>query len=198
MNKIIFCNTAWMDFYKGITNDQMTGGGKHIDEEGWGQEMFNFKPCNGKLYGYVRVSRDRQISINRLGAKNTDDKLDGITIVWTAKHPDIGGTYIIGWYKYATLFRNCQEPAKSLNREWEQHSLGYCMTAMLSDSKLLSKYERNIRVPKGPKGMGRTNIWYGDNNPDFVKTVEQYIHDGLNPSTNKKKQEKGFHEYFGL
>lgn len=180
-----------MDFYQGISNDQMTGGGKQIDKHGWGAEMFNFKPSNGRHYGYVRVSKDRQINIDRLGAKSTDDKLDKVTIVWTAKHPDTGGTHIIGWYKNATLFRYYQEPAKSLNRKWKQHILGYCMTAKTSDSKLLSKDERLIKVPRGSNGMGQTNIWYGNNNPDFVKTVEQYIQNGKIPSIKKTKTRKG-------
>jgi len=191
MNKIIFCNIAWMDFYNGISNDKMTGGGKHIDEYGWGAEMFNFKPNNGKYFGYVRVSKDRQINLNRLGAKSTDYKLNGITIVWTAKHPDTGGTHIVGWYKNASLFRNYQEPSKSLKRKWKQHSLGYCMTAKTSDSRLLSKDERIIKVPRGKNGMGQTNIWYADNNPHFVKIIEKYIHNRVIPTIKRTKTKKG-------
>lgn len=37
--KLIFCNTGWMDFYKGIKGDAITGGGKHVDNEGWGGEI---------------------------------------------------------------------------------------------------------------------------------------------------------------
>lgn len=188
MEKMIFCNTAWMDFYDGISNDKMIGGGKHIEETGWGHEMYNFKPIQGKYYGYVRVSKDRQINIDRFGAKKTDDKINGVTIVWTAKHPDIGGSYIVGWYKNATLFRYYHAPDKLLKRTWGQQSIGYCMIAKISDSRLLAKDERIIKVPRRANGMGQTNIWYADNNPEFVKTIEKYIHnDEIPPSIKPKK-----------
>ena len=51
MNKILFLNTGWMDFYKGVDNDKISGGGKHIDIYGWGGEILNFKRFQNKNYG---------------------------------------------------------------------------------------------------------------------------------------------------
>ena len=174
-----------MDFYNGISNDKMVGGGKHIEETGWGYEMYNFRPNSDKFYGYVRVSKDRQINIDRLGVNKTTDKVENVTIVWTATHPDTGGTFVVGWYKNATIFRFYQEPDKKLDRFWEMQSIGYCMFAKTSDSKLLSKDERIIKVPRGINGMGQTNIWYGDNNPDFVKNIGRYVLNGIFPGVKK-------------
>jgi len=179
-----------MDFYKGKFNDSMTGGGKHIETQGWGNEMYNFLPIKGKYYGYVRVSKDRSINLNRLGAIGNVEKLDNVLIVWTAKHPDIGGTYIIGWYKNATVYRYYQEPAKSLNRKWQNFSIGYCTTAKLSDAKLLAKDERILKIPRGPEGMGQTNIWYGDSNEAFVEKAKKYIYEGKMPITKNKNTRK--------
>ena len=65
MQKIVFFNTGWMDFYKGIRNDKIVGGGKYIKQtEGWGHELFNFRPANGKLYGYVQPNKSGR---NKLG-----------------------------------------------------------------------------------------------------------------------------------
>ncbi len=180
-----------MDFYKGKFNDTMIGGGRHIEEQGWGYEMFNFKPIKERYYGYVRVSKNRQINLKRLGANSTDDRIDGVTIIWTARHPETGGSLIIGWYKNATVFRNYQEPSKSLNRKWQDHNIGYCMVAKSSEAKLLSQDERVFKVPRGSKGMGQTNIWYGDNNPEFVKIVQGYIFNGKLPKTKTRREKKG-------
>jgi len=110
-----------------------------------------------------------------------------VTIVWTATHPDTGGTLIVGWYKNATIFRYYQEPDKKLDRYWEKQSIGYCMFTKTSDSRLLSKDERIIKVPRGAKGMGQTNIWYGDNNPDFVKNIGKYLLNGTIPEFKRTK-----------
>lgn len=58
-DKIVFLNTGWMDFNRGITGDPITGGGKQVDNEGWGDEMCNFQTFENKLYGYVQPKIDR-------------------------------------------------------------------------------------------------------------------------------------------
>lgn len=110
--KIIFCNTGWMDFYNGLTNDIIVGGGKYVDRMGWGGEMLNFKSFDNNLYGYVQPKIDKKyknpssIKLEKLGASETDESLSGVTVVWTATDPDKGGTYIIGWYKNAKVYRH--------------------------------------------------------------------------------------------
>ena len=61
-DKIIFLNMGWMDFYKGVKGDHIIGGGKHVENEGWGGEMFNFQPFQNKLFGYVQPKIDRKHS----------------------------------------------------------------------------------------------------------------------------------------
>lgn len=177
MNKVLFFNTAWMERYQGKTNDNMEGGGKHIEMYGWGGEMFNFKPSQGKMYGYVQVSG--RININRLGAKKSDDKIDGVTVIWVAREPFTGGSYIVGWYRNATVYRNEQDSKKSLNRKWRNHNLGYFATAKKSDTTLLSRDERTVSVPRGKGGMGQRNIWYADNNKEYVNKVLNYVKTGV-------------------
>ena len=184
MKKILFFNTAWMDHYQGIINDKMLGGGKHIEKYGWGGEMFNFKPSRKRMFGYGQVGG--RINLNRLGAKSSDESIDNVTIVWTAKEPISGGNYIVGWYKNATVYRNEQIAKKYSNRKWDKYEMGYFVTAKEESSNLLSRDERTVQIPRGKEGMGQRNIWYGDNNPEFVKNVFKYIETGTFPRTKNK------------
>jgi len=168
-----------MDGYQGIVDDQMQGGGKHIEKHGWGGEMFNFKPSKKRMFGYGQVGG--QINLNRLGAKKIDKAIDNITIVWVAKKPFSGGNYIVGWYKNATVYRNEQSPEKNSNRAWNDYEIGYFVTAKEEDAKLLTRDERIVQIPRGKGGMGQRNIWYGDNNPDFTDQVFNYIKSGQFP-----------------
>lgn len=184
MKKILFFNTAWMDRYQGISDDKMQGGGKHIEKYGWGGEMFNFKPFRKRMFGYGQVGG--QINLNRLGAKKSDKEIDNITIVWVAKEPFSGGNYIVGWYNNATVYRNEQKAEKNSNRKWNEYEMGYFVTAKEEDSRLLTRDERTVQIPRGKYGMGQRNIWYGDNNPEFIDKVFNYIKTGKFP---KQKNE---------
>lgn len=191
-DKIVFLNTGWMDFYKGITDDPITGGGKHVEKEGWGGEMFNFKPFENKLYGYVQPKIDRKyenpstIKLEKIGGRNTDQKIDKVTVVWTAKNPNSGGTYIIGWYKDAMIHRYEQISLKNSNRKYKGVSLGFYVTAKEKDSTLLSIDERIIHIRRQEKDwMGQSNVWYADKNPNFVKLVRDYIFNGKIPKPPK-------------
>ncbi len=175
-----------MDRYQGNIDDKMQGGGKHIEKYGWGGEMYNFKPSRNRMYGYVQVGG--RINLNRLGAKKSDEQIEDITVIWVAKEPFSGGSYIVGWYENATVYRNVQEPKRNLNRNWKEHDLGYFVETKKSDAKLLSRDERTVQVPRGKGGMGQKNIWYAENNPDYVKKVLKYVKTGVSPISRKKKR----------
>lgn len=186
MKKILFFNIAWMDYYQGNTNDKMQGGGKHIEKYGWGGEMFNFKPSKNRMYGYVQVGG--RININRLGAKSSDEKIEGTTIIWVAKEPFSGGNYIVGWYENATVYRNVQEPKRNSNRSWNEHDLGFFTETKKSDTKLLTRDERTVQVPRGKGAMGQRNIWYAENNPEYVEKIFKYLKTGIFPVSKKKSK----------
>lgn len=196
-DKIIFLNTGWMHSYQGIIGDSIIGGGKHVTDEGWGGEMFNFKPFENKFYGYVQPKMDKKynnpstIKLERLGALKTEDKINNITVVWTATDPDNGGTYIIGWYKNATLYRYQQKSPKNSNRKYKNIPLNYYATTTRKDATLLFIDKRNVQIRRQEKNwMGQSNVWYADKNPEFVKVVKDYIFKGKQPHSvttpNKK------------
>jgi hypothetical protein len=191
--KIVFFNTGWMDFYKGISNDKITGGGKHVDSQGWGGEMFNFKKFQGRFYGFVQPKIDKKygnpstIKLEKFGGSETDEKLTDVTVIWTAKDPINGGTYIIGWYFNATVYRYIQKSPKNSNRQYETIPLGFYATTKIKNARLLSVDERIIHIRRQEKNwMGQSNVWYADNNPDFIKLVQDYVFNGKIPLKRKK------------
>ncbi len=44
MEPILVLNVGWMDKYKGLTDDEITGGGDYVKKHGWGAEIYNFLP----------------------------------------------------------------------------------------------------------------------------------------------------------
>ena len=108
--RILFANIGWMTHYQGINkSDQIQGGGAYNNENK--HETYNFKKViNGYCYGYVEPPKDTYINLSRIDNSINNELLsiEDVLVVWTATRPDIGGTYIIGWYKHATVFRQCQ------------------------------------------------------------------------------------------
>src|SRR3569832_461538 len=180
-DRIVFFNTGWMDFYRGTSNDTIIGGGKRVDSQGWGGEVFNFKKFEERVYGYVQPIIDKKhgnpsiIKIEKIGGSKEDEKLTNVTVVWTASDPKNGGTYFVGWYLNATVYRYCQVPPRNSNRRYRNNSIGFYATGRSKDSRLLSDDERKIRIYRAQKNwMGQSNVWYADNNPEFVKLVKEY------------------------
>jgi hypothetical protein len=177
MRPIVFLNIAWMRNYRGLggARDTISGGGAYVQEHGYGHEIYNFRPYEGQMYGYVPV--DGSIALERLGASPSDDSLAGVLAVWVAPHPE-GGTCIVGWYDNATIYRDKQTPPEGSMREFGGESLGYRVRARVEDSTLLPVDARVFTIPRGrPGGMGQANIWYADQ-PEleqFRREVREYV-----------------------
>lgn len=172
----LFCNIGWMDDYKGTA--PIDGGGAYIEEHGKGFEMCNFLPYQGKVYGYVPTGR-RQIKIERLGAGTGDLSVSNITVVWTAKRPQVGRV-VIGWYKNATVHRESQEFRSSFPQKKEHQIKSWRIETLENNAKLLPIDQRTLDVPKAGSvegGMGQSSVWYADkpNLKGFLKDVGRLI-----------------------
>lgn len=182
---MIFLRIGWMSRYQGQTStDQITGGGAFVKEHGYGHEIFNFQPFAGRVFGYVQppgtAYNDQPgpgIKIDRLGASSDDESLSGTIAVWVATSPQ-GGSYIVGWYDKATIYRRWQSPPPEANRRYEGNEFGFYVSAESSDATLLPPDERLFQVPRGEGGMGQANVWYADS-PDahrrFRSEVLNYL-----------------------
>ncbi len=194
MNKFLFLNTGWMDFYDGLKNDEISGGGKFVSKEGYGHELFNFRNHNGTVFGFVQPLINRRtggasiISIERLGADKEDMKIDSITVVWLASNPISKGTYIVGWYPNATVYRSLQFTSSKNNRQYKGERIGYYIKAKYKDATLLPLDERVFQIHRRKKNwLGQSNVWFADHNPGLIQQVDDYINKGTIPPPGKPK-----------
>lgn len=170
--KYLFCNTGWMESYQGnSTADQISGGGSYVTEEGTGHEVCNFHSYKGNVYGYVQPShgqRSAGVGIIKLenivnsNASEDDEFVDGVLVIWTAKRPE-GGTFVVGWYRNATVFREYQNFTSTPALHKKNGINGYRIYARSENVRLLPVDERTNQVPRGkPGSIGQSNVWYGD------------------------------------
>lgn len=177
MRKILFLRTAWMKYYNGITDtDKPENGGEFIDKNGWGGEIFNFEPNNGKMYGYVRLpnGEDKNINITRIGAKKRDKYIDEVTVIWVATLKNYG-TFIVGYYKNAKIFSEVQNPDETdVDRYYEekQENINYRVVADIDNCFLIPEEKRIFKID----GFGHSNIWYAENErKEFFEEIINYL-----------------------
>ena len=164
MARMIFCNIAYMEFYRGQSEqDAAVGGGSHPVKE----EEHNFDPLGDYMYGYVPAVA-RTIDVSRIGPVRgdaacvrkkdpnvlpcCDARTDGVDAVWTATSPE-RGRVVVGWYRNATVFRHLQ-PC--------DHGV-YQIKARTTDCRLLPVDKRTISIETGRAGRpGNSPVWYAE------------------------------------
>jgi hypothetical protein len=198
---MLFLRIGWMRFYEGLSDDdQIHGGGAFVREHGYGHEMFNFLPFNGRMYGYVRPTgggADSEfvdgagIKLERVvTAAKRDRELPGVLVVWVSSPPE-GGTFIVGWYRNATVCREHQSPPNGSNRDHKGEQFGYYVSAAAEDIRRLEATARNFPFPyiqKDGWGIGQSNVWYADKleqSRALRLSVLRYIESGQLPEIEK-------------
>lgn len=184
---IVFLNVGWMRKYRGLAGDSITGGGAYVQERGYGHEIFNFEPFQGNVYGYVQVNGG--VDLARIGANYKGNTAEGVLAVWVATHP-AGGSYIVGWYSHATVFRYSQEAPLGSARNYKGDRFGYRVSAAAENAVLLDLDERVFEIPRGKGGLGQANIWYADKpqNSGLRQRVIDYIETRHVPSEPRGRQ----------
>jgi hypothetical protein len=193
--RMVFLRVGWMNRYQGIIGgDTITSGGAYVTEHGYGHEIFNFKPFQQAVYGYVqppgRTDRwqSSRINLARFGASSHDESVSGVLAVWVATTPT-GGAFVVGWYRNATLYRDWQPPPADSNRRYADADLGYYVTASSEDAVLLPPDERVFSIPqKGTGSFGQANIWYADDrvvHGPLRRAILDYVETRRLPSAQK-------------
>lgn len=186
-----------MEEYKGQTeDDQISGGHGYIREHGIGHEQYNFLPHKGVVYGYAPVKwypetdKFQQISIENLGANKEDESIDNVTVVFMAKSPFTQKTYVVGWYKNATVYRWPQElPLKS--RIMNKDNLFYVCKTHKVDSFCIPPSKRTLIIPTAKNGgYGQSTIWYAKNRKDIQSKVLRYINKGEAPYPTPERPQR--------
>lgn len=164
-----------MKNYCGVTeNDKPINGGKFINENGAGGEVFNFSPYNHKCYGYVMHYGEMHIERFDKKLKNSP-KVGGVTVVFVAS--DGIESKIVGWYENATMFRDWQE----IYIAGDYYDYNF-----LADEKncyLIEEKKRNFAIPRATqagkgRGMGRSQVWYAESGyaqSELIPRVREYL-----------------------
>jgi hypothetical protein len=189
-----------MDEYDGLgKGDSIHGGAGFIKKEKWGMEIYNFRVHKGRVYGGLFPGRFKKrykdINISNIGALPEHDKIHGVTVIWTAPRRP-AGTFVVGWYKNATVYRTEQDApqgSKRQNPKRKSESCGYYVEASAKDRKLLETDSRTLMVPRFEKGgMGISSLWFAHRTAlgrKFLKEVTLLIQKG-GLAVNKKLQRK--------
>ena len=160
MQKMIFCNTGWMEYYQG---GPIYGGGSFVKENGYGWEIYNFKEIDGRMYGYAQAMGANNLKRLDCEVNRDDEYVKDVLVVFTATHK-VGGTYIVGWYKNAVFYRDYQECWLE-ERKYEDEYIGFITETESRNAVLLPEDMRFtfLQIPRGVKGgMGESSIWYAD------------------------------------
>nr|WP_303777130.1 DUF3883 domain-containing protein [Bacteroides intestinalis] len=193
--RILFANIGWMIHYQGnSTIDMITGGGSYKNDDK--HEAYNFQDLNGFCYGYVQPVRWGTINLKKIDSTiaDSDSSLDNVLVIWTARRPDIGGTYVIGWYKNATVYKNWQEIKAK-----ERCDYNYNIVAKSKDCTLLSVDDRCFEIPraktkKNEGFMGQSNVWFANKNIApiirFKESVVKYVESTVKQKEHKQKNIK--------
>jgi hypothetical protein len=178
-----------MNRYEGEFDDDPTlGNHGWLKGHKWGHEAWNFKPYQGKVYGYV-PARSNKINLNKLGADAKDESLDGVTIVFIAREPRSKETRIVGWHRNATVYR----VAGGLTlRRGPEVEVNYQIVANELNATLLPPVQRTFRIPtaKVPGNLGQSPLWYGGTD-EFREAVRRYIDSWGSTSKQKKRTRTG-------
>jgi hypothetical protein len=166
MASMVFLRTAWMKHYNGVTeDDKPVNGGRYIAENGFGGEVYNFRPVVGKHYGYAQVSRSGRINLERIDRGASDGRLDGVLVVWLARDDRQGAVVVTGWYRNATVYSGWQQRPAGAIPPGTPGFKEYVVEARTENCRLLAPLERTFRIPRardGQSGFGQSLLWYGD------------------------------------
>jgi len=159
---IVMVNISWMRHYAGASAaDPCIGGFAYVKENDDGHEAWNFTPWRGRVYGHI--PGDGRIRIKNLGATADQDRVDGVTVVWMARHPQTRKLMVVGWFRNATIHRDTDTrciPRPGYGRIKCQ------IEADPRDATLIPENSRHFAPWLGPRerGPGRNAIWYGGTN----------------------------------
>lgn len=196
MERILFANIGWMKRYKGNNStDLIKGGGSYtaLDKH----EAYNYVEINGYCYGYVQPVRWGTIKLEKIDPNIdfTKEYIDNVLVVWTATNPNTKGTFIVGWYKNARVYRTFHNEETSPQR----NNYDYNVKSKVENCTLIPCDYRTFDVPRARNGinegfMGQSNIWYANKSSKevscFKEKVLHYIEQYDSQTQAKKKKRK--------
>ncbi len=193
--RTLFCNIAWLDYYKGIFAgaDTPKGGGDYVRKTNDAYEKYNFEKVALEFFdgsfesgdyclGFVETKASKGVK-NQLHIEKIDgceeyqdrDLVEDVLVIYCANHPAHGFTTVVGWYRHATVYRYYQEIEFPTNdTENSVYVQAYNALAKAKDCVLLPRKERSNKpkwsVPRRKNGtaygFGQTSVWFAEKEED--------------------------------
>lgn len=159
--RVLLVRVGWMHRYAGIAPDDPgpIGGGAY-NRTDHGSELLNFdRPPDGNAYGYFQPPGDT-VNLRRIDPAEEEESLPAVLVIFFARDPKLGGSYIVGWYQNATVYEDFQQLRGKLAKR--RGGCGYFCSTASADAVLLSPTERrNFPIPKRAQGTpGQRNVFY--------------------------------------
>ena len=197
--RLLFCNIAWMNYYKGIIPglDEPYGGGSYVLENKDAHEKYNFDPVRVRFedgeeqdvcFGFTetkmaRSGKKQDLHIEKIEGCEACTKeacIEDVTVIYCAARPYQNFTSVVGWYRHANVYRQYQELVLP-QPDGSDYYQYYNAEAMKENCVLLPKDERRItqwNVPRRQKGaafgFGQANVWFTEGRREN-KLLDEFI-----------------------
>ena len=192
--RILFCNIAYMKYYKGIIKnlDGPRNGGGYVQRTGDAYEKYNFlsqaSDMGERCYGFFETKSTNGKNANQLHIEKINniskecEKATNVLVIWCAKFCH-NRSVIVGWYKNANVYRN-YEHTDIVLADGSLYSQAYNIEAAAEDCVLLSESERNVNIWTAPRkkqnlsyGFGQSNVWFAaeESAISYVEKLEKNI-----------------------
>lgn len=191
----LLCHLVWMPEYRG-EDDIEAGGFAYVAETGTAHESRNFEKDSetGLVYGYVQT-RSGTINISRLGAKDGQDHVEGVRVIFTATEPKTKNRYVVGYYVNATVFRTRQDGLRSVPG-MPGAMINHSIEVDAENAILIPLTERTLTVPHHDgKGLpGQTIVFYPGESErlemqNFLSSFNQFV--ATTPTRRARPASKG-------
>lgn len=188
--RVLFCNIAWMDYYKGIVKgiDEPKSSHGYVKETGDAHEKYNFDAVymdeesdymQGEYcLGFVETKSTNRKTRNQMHIEKikgcellkNEDEAEDVLVIFCAQYPYTlkRETYVVGWYNHATVYRWYKIKEFDGEIEGEIYNQSYNVIAKKEDCVLLpSSIRRKSNIWSVPRtqnkisyGLGQSDVWY--------------------------------------
>lgn len=168
-DRVVFINLTEMDEYSGLEAN-LKGGGRFIEENGYGHEIFNFQSDNGKCYGYTPPSSKINLSriSNAISRDTLGDYIDNVFVVFTCTR-ESAGRVVCGFYQYSRIYAapvNDSRSKRKIDVGDQSVFAEYNLVCDVEDAILINRNDRFKVLPrssgKNGVGHGQHPVWYAD------------------------------------
>ncbi len=206
---MLIFNITWMKEYRDkTTNDKPVGGGRHVEKNREGGEMWNFfveeDQENSMCYGFgmTQNSRGRYLNGNEKYFSGVDLKRlvsntkkweegeseGNIDVVFISTPKNATGKKVVGWYEGATVFH------KYYRTHPKRRHYGYLCEVKAENAVLLLEEERMLIPPALPLKMRTFRYLDGKENAKLRKWLRKKFIEKQKPDKKSGAGKKRYGE----